>query len=165
MSLVCALTRTARAWPTKPHPSREHEGVLSPDGLGHHSAYHTPNRPLSPPVGACKKCRQTPNFMIPLSPPLFIHFFTTPESARLAPSWRVQKVSADPYSIDTTFPPTIYTLFYHPRSARLAPSWRVQKAWPEPHTPMNARAAQNSSLAPLKVAASTRERCASPGLV
>ena len=88
-----------------------------------------PNRPVSPPVGACKKCRQTPNFMIPLSPPLFIHFFTTPESARLAPSWR------------------------------------VQKAWPEPHTPMNARAAQNSSLAPLKVAASTRERCASPGLV
>ena len=115
MSLVCALTRTARAWPTKPHPSREHEGVLSPDGLGHHSAYHTPNRPLSPPVGACKKCRETPILLIPLSPPLFIHFFTTPESARLTPSWRVQKVSADPYSIDTTFPLTIYTLFYHPR--------------------------------------------------
>ena len=32
----------------------------------------TPNRLLSPLVGACKKCRRTPIFMIPLSPPLFI---------------------------------------------------------------------------------------------
>jgi hypothetical protein len=63
------------------HPRRRHVQKVSANPYFYHTTfpptiYTTPNRPLSSLVGACKKCRQTPISIIPLSP----HYFRTTES-------------------------------------------------------------------------------------
>ena len=93
--------------------------------------------PLTASWRLCRKCRQTPILLIPLSP----HYLYHPQSAPLTASWRLQKVSTNPYFIDTTFPPTIYTTPSQPLSSLVG---ACKGAVPEPHTPMNARAAPNS---------------------
>ena len=61
--------------------------------------------PCGTPVdGMCRKCRQTPISIIPLSP----HYLYHPQSAPLIASWRLQKVSANPYFYHTSFPPLFF---------------------------------------------------------
>ena len=83
----------------------------------------------------CRKCRQTPISIIPLSP----HYSYHPQSAPLIASWRLQKVSANPYFYHTSFPP----LFSHHRITSMLTSWSVLRTARPPSPAVGPRLARS----------------------